>query len=197
MSLHRSWFVAGTARLIALVGCSSCAAGPTGLGPEQLDSRWTSVPSTSWTSVSSDVVESGQSTRDEVAQAFEELVSRRVECGRAPQTCDVSRLATEGSTIANDLRKLMSQRIAGGITASEDGSVHYRIESVDLDGVGTARVTTCLRDDTVLVSDGAVYDDSVYSARSEWSLVEQEGEWLWSNEKILEWAVDEDLCADS
>lgn len=92
------------------------------------------------------------------------------------------------------LSDLMAERVESGITASDQGSISVRIDDVTLTHPGRAIVSTCLVDDTVLVLDAAVYDDSVYSARSEWTLVASHGEWLWNDERVVEWAVERDLC---
>lgn len=88
----------------------------------------------------------------------------------------------------------MAGRIANGITASDRGRATYRIEAVEFDSVDRAAVTTCLVDDTVLVIDSAIFDDSVYSARSIWTLERMEGDWRWSDERIIEWIMEGSLC---
>jgi hypothetical protein len=90
----------------------------------------------------------------------------------------------------------MQDRIDNGITASDRGSLRVQIDALVVTDPGRATVATCLVDDTVLVIESAVYDDSLYSARSEWTLVETGEEWLWSDEDVLEWAVEKDLCVD-
>lgn len=89
----------------------------------------------------------------------------------------------------------MAARMDAGIVASDRGRMSYEIESVEFDSATQATVATCLHDDTVLLIESGVYDDSVYSARSVWTLVEIEGEWLWSEERVVEWVMEGNLCA--
>lgn len=137
-----------------------------------------------------------ESSEQIVTRAFAALMDRRIRCGRSPQTCEIERLAAVASPVFDQLTKLMASRISAGITASTRGRLQYRIESVAVPSLGRAVVTTCLHDDTVLVTDSAIFDDSVYSARSEWTLIESKGEWLWSDERVLEWVVEGNLCID-
>jgi hypothetical protein len=185
-----------------LSGAVGCGTDSTGLTSTEVQLQWT-VPSTStWTPVASPLSselpaeEVDSEPHDRITRAFDQLVKRRVACGRAPQDCDVSRLAVAGSPIFDHLTDLMKERIDNGITASQEGSLRMRIDSLAVTGPGQATVSTCLVDDTVLVIDAAVYDDSLYSARSEWTLVESGEEWLWSSENVLEWAAERNLCAD-
>lgn len=140
--------------------------------------------------------ESNDVSPDVVKRAFEDLVERRVQCGRDPGACDVSELAVTGSIFERQLSALMAKRVSEGISASDRGRATYRIEAIDIESSERARVTTCLQDDTVLVVESAVYDDSVYSARSVWTLEEVGGRWLWSDEKVLEWIMEGDLCTE-
>lgn len=89
----------------------------------------------------------------------------------------------------------MAARMDAGIVASDRGRMSYEVESVEFDSPTQATVATCLHDDTVLLIESGVYDDSVYSARSVWTLVEIEGEWLWSEERVVEWVMEGNLCA--
>lgn len=173
----------------------ACSSEPVGLDSTQMAEQWQS-PSSSFelqTPTSSNVgeLESGEA---EVTAAFDGIMTARVQCGRSPEACDVSELAVNGSEIHAKLSELMAERIAAGITASEDGAVRYRIDSVSILAPDKALVETCLYDDTVLVIDGAIYDDSVYSSLSEWTLFSEQGKWRWSEERIEEWSTEEDLC---
>lgn len=186
--------------LLALVSIltvsTSCSPDEVGLDSEQIRSRWTStaprVESRAPSSIATS--ESGGDRNEELAQAFDALMVRRTECGRKPSQCDVSRLAVQGSPVHARLTELMQSRAKNGVVASDEGEARYRIDAVAIIGPDRAVASTCLRDDTVLVIDDAIYDDSVYSARSEWTLVLVEGQWLWSEEKVEEWAMEEDLC---
>lgn len=179
----------------------ACSSDETGLDSTGLESEWNTSTTMQWSQVvvpdesESNSPQDQIATAESVAQAFEELVAIRVECGRDPASCDVSRLAVDGSTMNEQLTELMARRVAGGITASDRGSATYRIESVEIAPDGSAEVTTCLHDDTVLVVESGVFDDSVYSARSVWTLVAIDGVWRWKDERILEWIVEGDLCA--
>jgi hypothetical protein len=90
----------------------------------------------------------------------------------------------------------MRERVDEGITASNRGSMKYEIEAVEFDESNKAMVTTCLHDDTILMVDGAVFDDSIYSARSVWTLARADGDWLWTDERVIEWIMEGDLCVD-
>lgn len=181
----------------ALAATAACSTTPVGLDSSRLQSQWTSVPTSAWAGVSTvPEVDSQDGPDTDVAQAFENLIELRIQCGRFPQECDVARLAAPGSVMFEHLSDLMAERIETGITATEEGSLRVRVDAVELIEPGKATVTTCLVDDTVLVIESAVYDDSVYSARSTWTLVASGDEWLWSEEQVIEWVVEKDLCAD-
>lgn len=167
-----------------------------GLDAESVQSAWVSTATTEvWTAVSIPAISTVVvPSEDDVARAFDVLIERRIQCGRIPDDCDITRLAAQGSPMFDRLSDLMAERVESGITASDQGSISVRIDDVTLTHPGRAIVSTCLVDDTVLVLDAAVYDDSVYSARSEWTLVASHGEWLWNDERVVEWAVERDLC---
>lgn len=174
---------------------AACSSKPVGLDSTQMAERWQSTSSTSGLQApsSSDAGEP-TSPEAEVMAAFDDIMAARVQCGRRPDECDVSELAASGSAVHAKLSELMADRIAAGITASEDGAVRYRIDSVSIVAPDEALVETCLYDDTVLVIEGAVYDDSVYSSLSEWTLSSEQGQWRWSDERVEEWSTEEDLC---
>lgn len=130
-----------------------------------------------------------------VALSFDALMARRIACGFRPRECDVDTLAVEGSPLFDRLSALMEQRIAAGITASRRGSVRYRIDDVEVIDADTATVTTCLTDDTVLMSAGAIFDDSRFSAVTRWSMQRRENGWLWFEDHVVNWKRGEDLCA--
>lgn len=138
---------------------------------------------------------SASSSEGTVAASFDTLMMRRIECGRRPRACDVDALAVVGSPLHSRLAELMAQRRAAGIAASRRGSLRYRIDGVDLLSPDRASVTICLTDDTVLVSGGAVFDESLFSARSIWIMQLVDDVWLWADDEMLEWRNGEDLCA--
>lgn len=179
----------GGSMCLLLVGCAPTRA--TGIDPDTLKTHW-SEPATSigvWTTE-----ESVESDQDAVSRAFTSLMQRRIACGRQPETCDVSTLAVPGSSVAVSLTRLMNERRQAGITASSRGSMKFRLESVELISPDTANVTTCTRDDTVLMIDSAIFDDSTYSARTKWTLQRIDGRWLWSDEDVIEWVLEEEVC---
>lgn len=189
-------FVIGGAAVLGVVACSPDSAG---LDSTQLESSWSSstiAASSPTVTGSSDTIDSTMASREQIEEAFDQLVTRRVSCGRQPSTCDVARLALAGSRVHQQLSDLMEERIDEGIIASNQGRMRFEIESVEFDESNRAMVTTCLHDDTVLVIDGGVFDDSVYSARSVWTLARSDGEWLWTDERVIEWIMEGDLCVD-
>ncbi len=124
---------------------------------------------------------------------FHRTMTERVECGRRPGECRPDELAVAGSPLHSELSALMESRAAAGISASRRGSLRYRIDDSRVaDGVGVVR--TCLTDDTVLTMDGAVFDESVYSAVIEWTLVWTETGWKWSEWRVVTSSNEEDLC---
>lgn len=131
---------------------------------------------------------------DVVATAFDAVMNRRIECGRRPRTCNVDSLAVVGSSLHDRLSALMNDRRAAGITASRRGSVRHRIDDVQLSSDGRARVTTCLTDDTVLVSAGAIFDESLFSAVTVWTMERVDDHWLWVDDDVVRWSRKEDLC---
>lgn len=189
-------FAIGGAAVLGVVACSPDSAG---LDSTQLESSWSSstiAASSPTVTGSSDTIDSTMASREQIEEAFDQLVTRRVSCGRQPSTCDVARLALAGSRVHQQLSDLMEERIDEGIIASNQGRMRFEIESVEFDESNRAMVTTCLHDDTVLVIDGGVFDDSVYSARSVWTLARSDGEWLWTDERVIEWIMEGDLCVD-
>lgn len=131
---------------------------------------------------------------DVIATAFDAIMQRRIECGRRPRACDVDVLAVVGSSLHDRLTALMSERRAAGITASRRGSVRYRIDDVESTSDTRARVTTCLTDDTVLMSAGAIFDESRFSAVTVWTLERIDDRWLWADDEVVRWSRKEDLC---
>ena len=131
---------------------------------------------------------------DEVVSAFDRLMTIRLECGRRPGTCPVDELAVVGSRIHTELVDLMTMRAAAGITASSRGSSRYRIDDVRIEG-DTATIDICLTDDTVMVMDGSVFDESILSATMQWTMSLTETGWKWSAWRFVSVTREEDLCA--
>lgn len=134
-------------------------------------------------------------TESVIALSFDALMARRIACGFRPRDCDVSALAIGGSPLFERLTALMKQRITAGITASRRGSLRYRIDDVEMIDAKTAAVTSCLTDDTVLMSSGAIFDDSQFSAITRWSMQRDESGWLWFEDHVVDWKRGVDLCA--
>ena len=134
-------------------------------------------------------------SEDVVALAFDALMARRIECGRRPKGCEVSTIAESASPLFVRLTSLMEERLRAGITASRRGSVRYRIDDVEMKTNDEAVVTTCLTDDTVLMSAGAIFNDSLYSAITQWIMRRSDRGWLWIEDQVLDWRTGEDLCA--
>jgi hypothetical protein len=199
MNIRRLRTAATPICVVVALTAAACSPDSAGLDSMQLESNWSSstiAVSTQTVVGPADTVDVAEVSREEVELAFERLVSRRISCGREPSTCDVSGLALTGSRVHQQLSDLMQERIDEGITASNRGKMTFEIESVEFDESNRAMVTTCLHDDTVLVIDGGVFDDSVYSARSVWTLARSDGEWLWTDERVIEWIMEGDLCVD-
>jgi hypothetical protein len=128
-----------------------------------------------------------------VSATFDELMKIRLACGRRPTRCDVDAVAVPGSAMHAELAETMDERARAGIVASSRGSLRYRIESVVIED-DVARVSTCSLDDIVLMMDGSVFDESRVSARSEWTMVSVDGEWKWSDARVVDSTTEEDLC---
>jgi len=184
--------------LLAMVSgaCGSSAAGDP--APALHSSTTTSPITSTFDSEnisSSSLPWSPTDTKDTVALSFDALMARRIECGRRPKECDISSLAVSDSPLFTRLTSLMEQRIRAGITASRRGSLRYRIDDVVMSGVSRATVTTCLTDDTVLMSAGAIFNDSRYSAFTVWTMQRDSSRWLWVDDHVVDWRTGEDLCA--
>jgi hypothetical protein len=128
-----------------------------------------------------------------VAEAFDALMTTRVRCGRRPPDCVIDDLAVPGSELHRELTDLMEKRVSAGIVASSRGSLRYRIESTKIDG-DIASITTCLLDDTVLLMEGAVFDDSSVSAITDWTMTLTLDGWRWTSWRATQLTNEEDLC---
>ena len=128
-----------------------------------------------------------------VAEAFDALMTTRVRCGRRPRDCVIDDLAVPGSSLHRELAELMENRVSAGIVASSHGSLRYRIDSIRIDG-DIASITTCLLDDTVLLMEGAVFDDSSVSAITDWTMTLTLDGWRWTSWRATQWTNERDLC---
>lgn len=155
-------------------------------------SSMTSNPSSGGDQMSSSTTGAGPAHM--VATAFDAIMKRRIECGRRPRSCDVDTLAVVGSPLHDRLSELMDERRVAGITASRRGSVRHRIDDVEVENEARARITTCLTDDTVLMSAGAIFDEGLFSAVTVWTMERVDDRWLWVDDDLVRWSRKEDLC---
>lgn len=174
--------------MTALVACGGARGEVTGR-PEA--SLAPSLPSVS-------VVEESTTTTGPASssEAFDHLMSLRIDCGRQPASCDVGSFVLDGTPLHTETARLMHERAAAGVVASDRGSVRYRIDRVVTDG-DSSRVTTCVLDDVVLTMDGAIFDDSRYSAIIEWTIVDTMFGPRWTDRRVVSSSVEEDLCGFS
>lgn len=174
--------------MTALVACGGARGEVTGRPEESLAP---SLPSVS-------VVETPTMTTVPAtsSEAFDHLMSLRIDCGRQPASCDVASFVLEGTPLHTETVRLMHERAAAGVVASDRGSVKYRIDRVVTDG-DSSRVTSCVLDDVVLTMDGAIFDDSRYSAIIEWTIVDTLFGPRWTDRRVVSSSVEEDLCGFS
>lgn len=136
---------------------------------------------------------------DDVRSDFEDIVTRRIECGRDPWSCDLDRIAISGSPTRERLDHLLESRRAGGIVAGTGGAFRFRIDDVgvetrDLDAE-VADVSVCVTDDTVLTDEnGWVFDDGLFSGRMVFTMHQVDGEWLWFDDRTETSTYGEDMC---
>lgn len=189
---------------LAFLIVSSCGGG----SPTETTGTLASVSPDSWvesevaeptTRVSAAVV-SEENSDDDIRFAFDVLMSRRRECGRRPQECDVDRLAVPGSSVHRALAKTMADRVRLGIVASEQGSHRYRVGEIVPRTDDEVRLRVCHSDDVVLTmtvvpgGPAAVYDESWTSHESIWTMRFVDGEWRWTDEVVERRVYEEELC---
>jgi hypothetical protein len=133
-------------------------------------------------------------TEEELITAFNFAIHQRIDCGRDPYHCDVQSFTAVGSPLFVEISELMKIRQSANIVASKSGSLRYRIEAVEFRTTDRATVTTCLTDDTVLVDGEIIFDDSLFSVQTKWTMVRSGQTWLWESAQALHWDVEEDLC---
>jgi hypothetical protein len=142
----------------------------------------------------------GVAVTDEVRAAFEWLVLGRVHCGRRPRDCIVDALAVPGSSVHTALVETFADRVRHGIVASDQGSHRHRIADVVMLGDDRAEVRSCHTDDVVLMIGGsngrpaAIYDESLVSHWSTWTLQRTDERWRWTDEVIDARIYGEDRC---
>lgn len=137
---------------------------------------------------------------DAVRASFEWLMLVRIQCGRDPRNCIVDDLAVPGSPIHVGLSDVFDERIRHGIVASARGAHRFRIADVVMIAPDRAEVRSCHTDDVVLVIGGAqgrptaIYDESLVSHWSTWTMQKTEDRWRWIDESIDRRIHGEDLC---
>ncbi len=133
-------------------------------------------------------------TEEELIAAFNFAIHQRIACGRDPYHCDVQSFTDVDSPLFVEISELMKIRRSANIVASNNGSLRYRIEAVEFRTTDIATVTTCITDDTVLVDGEIIFDDSLFSVQTKWTMVRSGQTWLWESAQALHWDVEEDLC---
>lgn len=137
---------------------------------------------------------------EEVRIAFDWLMLGRIGCGRVPRQCVIDDLAVAGSPVHLALTEEFDRRIRNGIFASTQGSHRHRVVDVVMIADDRAEVRTCHADDVVLMlagSDGrsaAIYDESLVSYWSTWTMQKIDGGWRWVDESIEQRFFGEDRC---
>ena len=146
-------------------------------------------------------VESLGDDRDEIHEAFDWLMIGRVQCGRRPRDCVVDDLAVPGSAVHTSLTVVIDERVRYGIYASGEGSHRYRVTDVIEVDDDRAEVRACHTDDVVLKIGGAsdrpsaIYDESLVSHWSTWTLQRDENGWRWTDEIVDARSYGEDVCS--
>lgn len=143
---------------------------------------------------------SGSVIVEEVRTAFDRLMVGRIHCGRRPRECAVDDLAVPGSNVHSALTRLFDERARHGIVASDRGSHRHRIGNVVMLADDRVEVRSCHTDDVVLVIGGsatyptAIYDESLVSHWSTWTLEKIDDTWRWTDEVVDGLIHGEDLC---
>ena len=184
----------------ALLCLSACRTNTTSITGEVPDTRRAAVATATGESLNNKVSPDslvGSSiiaSEEELMTAFDFAIHQRMACGRDPYHCDVQSFTDVGSPLFVEISELMKIRRSANIVASNNGSLRYRIEAVDFRTTDRATVTTCITDDTVLVDGEIIFDDSLFSVQTKWTMVRSGQTWLWESAQALHWDVEEDLC---
>lgn len=184
----------------ALLWLSACRTSTTSITGEVPETPPIAVATTTGESLSNEVSPdsvvglSVVATEEELITAFNFAIHQRIDCGRDPYHCDVQSFTAVGSPLFVEISELMNIRRSANIRASKSGSLRYRIEAVEFRNTDTATVTTCITDDTVLVDGDIIFDDSLFSVQTKWTMVRSGQTWLWESAQALHWDVEEDLC---
>lgn len=191
--------------MIVMASATACApndrsvtTGTLAAAPEGAVWREASVPSAE-TGVGPE--SSGSPTDEEIRAAFDWLMLARTHCGRRPRECVVDDLAVPGSAVHVALTRVFDDRVRHGIVASDQGSHRHRIGDVVIIADDRAEVRVCHTDDVVLMIGGtdarpsAIYDESLVSHWSTWTLEKVGDTWRWSEEIVDGRIHGEDRCA--
>lgn len=185
----------------ALLCLSACQTRATSITGEVPDTLHTPVAMTTDAPSASDVLSpdsmlepSVDVDKKYVIDAFNFAMHSRIACGRDPYHCDVQSFARVHSPLFVEIAELMKIRQSANIVASKRGSLRYRIEAVEFRTTDIVIVTTCITDDTVLVDGEIIFDDSLFSVQTKWTMARSGQTWLWESAQALHWDVEEDLC---
>lgn len=198
--VRRTTMIASTVTLLVTACATDDSSETTGtLAPAVDVAVWRQDPMESDRSgVSSSVVD--VAVTDEVRAAFEWLVIGRVHCGRRPRDCIVDVLAVPGSPVHTTLVETFADRVRHGIVASDQGSHRHRIADVVMLADDRAEVRSCHTDDVVLMIGGsngrpaAIYDESLVSHWSTWTMQRTAEGWRWTDEVVDARIYGEDRC---
>lgn len=129
---------------------------------------------------------------------FRSLLDRRLACVRSPRQCDPSDFAAEGSSLHDEVSRMLIQRVADGIVAT-DGGYDVRTVSVARLSDDEVEIATCVVDSVVLtdVSGDApvLVDDSVRGERSVWTMRVTPSGWRLGSKEVERWSMDDSVCA--
>lgn len=137
----------------------------------------------------------------EVRSAFDWLMFGRAQCGRQPSRCVIDDLAMVDSPVHRALQTTMNDRVRHGIVASDRGSHRFRVSNVTMIGDDRAEIRACHTDDVVLVITGVagrppgVFDESLVSHWSTWTLRRTDAGWRWVDEIVDRRIHGEDVCS--
>jgi hypothetical protein len=194
-------FAATTLILMMASSCASNDVGsPTGrLTPSTIDTEWRrpTIPGIESNEAMNSPIDGGD---DEVRTAFDWLMLGRIGCGREPRRCVIDDLAVPGSPVHVALTEEFGRRTRHGIFASTQGSHRHRVVDVVMIADDRAEVRTCHADDVVLMLAGAdgrpaaIYDESLVSYWSTWTMQRIDGGWRWVDESIDQRFFGEDRC---
>lgn len=184
----------------ALLVLSACRTGTTSITGEVPETRRAAVATATDELLGNEVPPDSVvglsviASEEELITAFNFAIHQRIDCGRDPYHCDVQSFADVGSPLFVEISELMKIRQNANIVASKSGSLRYRIEAVEFRTTDIATVTTCITDDTVLLDGEIIFDDSLFSVQTKWTMVRSGQTWLWESAQALHWDVEEDLC---